>query len=193
MDKEVRLSSSEFKALASETRASIIKLLRERNHTMTEISKKLRLAAPTIKQHLGILECAELIEELDEGRKWKYYSLTRKGKNIFSPETPVNVLIVLAVSVLCIIGLMNSFLIMMETQEFGIGGQVVQSPMFIEEAEKLHSAMETDAGAIVPDSISGTVNRMGFATDAAGQITATVAAIMIFSLLAGYFIAKIRE
>jgi len=193
MNKEIRLSSSEFKALASETRASIIKLLRERNHTMTEISKKLRLAAPTIKQHLGILEGAELIEELDEGRKWKYYSLTRKGKNIFSPETPVNVLIVLSVSVLCIIGLMNSFLIMMETQEFDIGGQVVQSPMFIEEAEKLHSAMENDAGAIVPDSISGSVAGRGSAMEPGGQITAIVAAIMIFSLLAGYFIAKIRE
>jgi len=103
MDREIRLSSSEFKALASDTRANIIKLLKERNHTLTEISKKLKMTAPTIKQHLGILKGADLVQELDEGRKWKYYELTRKGKNIFAAETPVNILIVLSISIVALV------------------------------------------------------------------------------------------
>ena len=111
---EIKLSGPEFKALASETRAGIIKLLRGRNHTLTEMSKKLKLAAPTVKQHLGILEKVDLIEELDEGRKWKYYRLTRKSKNIFLHQTPINVFIVLGVSLFALVGLLYSFISMVE-------------------------------------------------------------------------------
>lgn len=116
MENEIRISSSEFKALASETRTGIIKLLQQRNYTLTEISKKLSLAAPTIKQHLAVLQGAELIQELDEGRKWKYYSLTRKGKNIFSPESSASIMIVLAVSIFALCGMVYSFLSMAGSQ-----------------------------------------------------------------------------
>ncbi|GAG30937.1 unnamed protein product, partial [marine sediment metagenome] len=108
METEIRISRNEFKALASDTRTGIIKLLQKRNHTLTEISKKMKMAAPTIKQHLGILKNAELIQELDEGRKWKYYCLTRKGKGIFSHETPVNILVVLGISVFALVGILYS-------------------------------------------------------------------------------------
>jgi len=103
MDGNILLSKSEFKALASDTRTSIIKLLKQRNHTLTELSKKVHLAAPTVKQHLEVLEKADLIEELDEGRKWKYYHLSKKGKNIFSPEPRSNILIVIGVSIIALV------------------------------------------------------------------------------------------
>ncbi len=109
MDKFIEISSNEFKALSSETRTQMIKLLQERNYTLTELSKKLNMAAPTIKQHLNILQQAGFIEGIDEGRKWKYYTLTRKGKNIFSHETPANVLIVLGVSIIAMVGLLYGF------------------------------------------------------------------------------------
>lgn len=82
---EVRLSSGEFKALSSDTRLHIIRLLRERNHNITELSKKLGLSAPTVKQHLEVLAGSNIVMVIDNNRKWKYYCLTRKGKNLAEP------------------------------------------------------------------------------------------------------------
>ncbi len=124
MDSSIAISNNEFKALASETRTEMIKLLRERNHTLTELSKKLDMAAPTIKQHLDILQQAGLIEGLDEGRKWKYYTLTRKGKNIFATEAPANVLIVLAISAVVMVGLLYGLLLTVGSQA---PGQMLQA------------------------------------------------------------------
>src|SRR3989344_2162555 len=93
---DVTLSQGDFKALSSGTRAKILKLLAERNHTMSEISKKLGLAAPTVKQHLDTLAEAGLIEPVGGDRKWKYYALSRKGKSIIQKNDSTNILIVMA-------------------------------------------------------------------------------------------------
>jgi DNA-binding transcriptional ArsR family regulator len=112
---ELTISSSELKVLSSDTRVKIMKLLSERNHTLTELSKKLGLASPTIKQHLELLQQSNLIEQNDEGRKWKYYSLTRKGKKIIKPEE-TSVIILLATTgigliavVFLFVGLIGSY------------------------------------------------------------------------------------
>lgn len=189
MTAEIRLSSNEFKALASETRAGIIKLLKERNHTLTELSKKLRLAAPTIKQHLGVLEGAELIQEMDEGRKWKYYCLTRKGKNIFSAETPVNVLIVLAVSIFALVGMMYSFLSMLGSQATLFAANALPSgEVFIGAGEKAaEAAPGLDYSAGIAEEQSLWVGQ-AFFPDA--QAIALLLAIVAVALLAGFLIAK---
>ncbi|MDD5147950.1 MAG: winged helix-turn-helix domain-containing protein, partial [Candidatus ainarchaeum sp.] len=106
----ITLSGNEFRALASETRVELIKLLQQRNHTLSELSQKTSLAAPTVKQHLSVLETAGLVELFDEGRKWKYYSLTRKGKKILSKEEPKNILIVLAAGIIGVAATLYSFL-----------------------------------------------------------------------------------
>ncbi|HIH10484.1 MAG TPA: winged helix-turn-helix transcriptional regulator [Candidatus Diapherotrites archaeon] len=95
---EISLSTSEFKALSSESRTRILKLLDERNHTLSELSAKTSMAAPTIKQHAAILMQSGLIELRDEGRKWKYYALTRKGKELLSAQKApsTNILIILS-------------------------------------------------------------------------------------------------
>jgi DNA-binding transcriptional ArsR family regulator len=103
---EITLSTPEFKALSSESRTRILKLLEDRNHTLTELSSKLEMAAPTIKQHLTVLLESGLIEMNDEGRKWKYYSLTRKGKNITSPADQTHFLIVLSFASIALIALL---------------------------------------------------------------------------------------
>ncbi len=105
---EVTLSTNEFRALSSDKRVQIIKLLKERNHTLTEISKKLKLSSPTIKQHLEMLVESDLIELRDEGRKWKYYSLTRKGKNLLEPDT-TNILVLVASSGIALIAVIALF------------------------------------------------------------------------------------
>lgn len=95
---EVSLTTTEFRALSSESRTGILKMLAERNYTLSELSAKTGMAAPTVKQHASILVESGLIELRDEGRKWKYYALTRKGKEILNAGKPqqTNVLIILS-------------------------------------------------------------------------------------------------
>jgi len=211
---EIKLSGPEFKALASETRTGIIKLLRGRNHTLTEMSKKLKLAAPTVKQHIGILEKADLIKELDEGRKWKYYRLTRKSKNIFLHETPINVFIVLGVSLFALVGLLYSFISMVENQAMSFavkGGQMFMAPGVQGIVPAAVESSKTIADGMV--STTGAVERVGsVANDTFGAIgketiTGTVTAntpfsfemiiilfgIVAMAVLAGYLIAKTKN
>lgn len=183
METDIRLSSSEFKALASETRAGIIKLLRERNHTLTELSKKLRLAAPTVKQHLGILQTAEIIQELDEGRKWKYYSLTRKGKNMFSPETPVNIFIVLGITVIALVGTLYSFLSAIESRV------MLYASNALPRGEALIGTAEKEAGDYTVQATEAAANAWQTAFPDM-HVTAFLLAIVGLSLIAGYLIAK---
>ena len=146
MEKQVTLSSNEFKALASETRADIIKLLKQRNHTLSEISKKLDMAAPTIKQHLSVLQGAEIIEVLEEGRKWKYYTLTRKGRSIFSEETPTNILIVLGATVVALAASLYWFLPLLERQAMFMAPEfdsIAKAPPVAEAGGNIVQAMPT--------------------------------------------------
>ncbi|HLC79424.1 MAG TPA: winged helix-turn-helix domain-containing protein [archaeon] len=103
---EISLSRAEFKALSSQTRTKILKMLEQRKYTLSELSTKTGMAAPTVKQHTTILKECGLIELLDEGRKWKYYSLTKKGKELLNTNTNSNILIVLgATGLFALIGI----------------------------------------------------------------------------------------
>ena len=99
MTDTIVLDKDSFKALASDTRIAILKLLQERNHTLSEISHILELAHPTVKEHLTALVKADLVLCRDEGRKWKYYSLTFKGKAVVAPEQKT-IMVLLALSII---------------------------------------------------------------------------------------------
>ncbi len=109
---DIRLDKETFKALASGTRVDILKLLGQRRHMQTEIAAALSLSTPTVKEHLDALEKAGLVERHEEGRKWKYYSLTKKGKGVLNPEE-MKIWIVLALLVFSVAGglwtMMKSF------------------------------------------------------------------------------------
>ncbi len=83
---KIVLDRSAFKALASDTRVSILKELDIRRKTLSELSSQLNLSVATIKEHLLQLVDAKLIKQKDEGRKWKYYDLTEKGRCVLYPE-----------------------------------------------------------------------------------------------------------
>lgn len=80
LDKEV------FKTLASGTRVDILKSLDQRRKTLSELSRQLGMSVSTVKEHLDNLVSVGLIEQMDDGHKWKYYELTKKGKDILHPE-----------------------------------------------------------------------------------------------------------
>ncbi len=197
MDKTVTLSSSQFRALASETRAGIIKLLQQRNHTLSELSKKLSMAAPTIKQHLAVLQGAELVHGIEEGRKWKYYALTRKGRNIFAAESPTNILIVLGVTAVAMAAMLYWFVLM-------LGAQTAMQPMLGNGFAKIAPAAEgTVAGAettAVPAGVETTAapaDAEAAAADAVPmpsvQLIALLTAIVAAALVAGFLLGELKR
>lgn len=100
---QLQLDPRTMKALSSKTRADILKLLGQRRYMQSELASLLNLSVPTVKEHLNELEKAELVEKHEEGRKWKYYSLTKKGKAVLQPSE-TTILLVLGLMILSIIG-----------------------------------------------------------------------------------------
>jgi DNA-binding transcriptional ArsR family regulator len=84
---KIVLDAEAFKALASDTRLHILKALDARPLTVSELSRLLELNKATVFEHLKQLMAADLAKrEDDPARKWVYYRLTWKGKNVLHPE-----------------------------------------------------------------------------------------------------------
>ncbi len=95
MDK-VKIDRKALFTLASETRIEILKKLDERRMTLTELSKELNISKTAVKEHLDKLVEAKLVEKVDEGRKWKYYELTKVGKRILHPESRTKIILLIS-------------------------------------------------------------------------------------------------
>ena len=97
MEEKITLDREAFKSLASDTRISIIKSLDVRRKMLTELSKEMGMSPSTVKEHMDSLRRAGLVDLKDDGHKWKYYELTRNGKNILHPgDTKVWILLSLS-------------------------------------------------------------------------------------------------
>jgi len=83
---EIVLDKRTFEALAMESRIKILKALKERRKTQSELSKELALAPSTVSEHLEKMLEAELVERKKDHHKWIYYELTDKGQHILSPQ-----------------------------------------------------------------------------------------------------------
>ena len=83
---EIVLDKKTFGALAIDTRVNIMKALKERRKTQSELSKELALAQSTISEHLEKMLDAGLIARKQDHHKWIYYELTVKGLQIISPQ-----------------------------------------------------------------------------------------------------------
>jgi DNA-binding transcriptional ArsR family regulator len=74
-----------LKALSTETRQEILKLLKNRPYTASELSKLLNKHVTTIAEHLETLESSGIIKKKDSTNKWVYYTLSDKGEKLFKP------------------------------------------------------------------------------------------------------------
>ena len=111
MDEDkIVLDRKAFGALAVDSRVKILKALKERRKMLTELSGELGLSASSTKEHLDTLVDAGLISRIDDGHKWKYYELTRKGGEIVTPDREIRVWVLLGMSV---VGLASAALLMM--------------------------------------------------------------------------------
>jgi len=99
---KITLDKKTFKTLASDTRIGILKSLGVRRKTLSELAKEYGMSVSTIKEHLDNLAGAELVVQKDEGHKWKYYELTRKGKAVLNPEEK-KIWILLSLSALAVL------------------------------------------------------------------------------------------
>ncbi len=66
----------------SETRLKILRALKERNKTLSELSRELGLSKPSIYRHLIILKSQGLVRRIKNGNKFIYYALTKSGEKL---------------------------------------------------------------------------------------------------------------
>ncbi len=122
---EVRLERNELRVLASDTRVDILKNLKQRNYTVSELSKRLGHSKSTMHEHVNKLSEAGLVEKADNyTNKWVYYRLSRKGKSLFN-DGQRRVVVILA-SVLLVVGLFQ--LSVFFTSFHLLGGQPLLAP-----------------------------------------------------------------
>jgi len=76
------LAPDDFKVLSVGRRRDMLTALSKRRKTLTELSREGGISLPTAKEHLDKLARSGFVEKKDEGRKWKYYELTKKGKKV---------------------------------------------------------------------------------------------------------------
>jgi DNA-binding transcriptional ArsR family regulator len=102
MEDKITLDREAFKTLASKTRVDILKSLGRRRKMLAELSKQFGMSPSTIKEHMDNLSRAGLVVQIDDGHKWKYYELTKKGREIVNP-TGSSIYVILALSLFAVL------------------------------------------------------------------------------------------
>lgn len=91
---KVTLDMNTFKALASETRLDILRVLDGKKLNLKDICNITTLNKATLHEHLSKLHDAGLVKRKErKGHKWVYYKLTWKGESLLHPENTKIVLL----------------------------------------------------------------------------------------------------
>lgn len=140
-----------IKALSSDTRIEMLKLLSERRRMPAEISRALELAPSTVVEHLQKLEEVGLVERKETGNKWVYYEITEKGKNLIKPKIPVQIILSLTLgAVMTFVGASKVFV----KQAFITAEKA--APEMAEETAKL--AAPAAPAEVLPETIAQVIN-----------------------------------
>jgi len=99
----MEITKSTIKALASDTRLEILKILSHRRKIAADLAKMLDLAPSTVNGHLKILEEEGLIKRKETGHKWIYFEITERGKSLVKPRSPMQFVLILSIGVLAMI------------------------------------------------------------------------------------------
>ncbi len=115
----MEITKKTIKALASDTRLEILKMLAGRRKISADIAKQLRLAPSTVNEHMKILEQAGLVKRKDTGHKWIYFEITDSGRNLVQPRSPVQFILILSLGIVMIlVGGIRSILGPVKTRAF---------------------------------------------------------------------------
>lgn len=94
----VALDRDALKLLASDTRLDILKALRTRRMTVSELSSSLALGKSTVFEHVNKLVDGGLVVRHDDPhREWVYYELAQKSRRLFNPVSAKIVLMLSSV------------------------------------------------------------------------------------------------
>ena len=110
MDEDkIILDQKSFEALAVNSRVKLLKSLKQRRKTLSELAEEQKMSVSGVKEHLDRLERVGLIQKMDDGHKWKYYQLTKKGSEIIGPRE-IRVWILLVTAVLALVASMTAMI-----------------------------------------------------------------------------------
>ncbi|MFH1127158.1 MAG: winged helix-turn-helix domain-containing protein [archaeon] len=188
MDDKITLDRKTFKALAADTRISILKELNIRRKTQTELANTLGMSISTIKEHLDNLESVDLVKQIDEGYKWKYYELTKKGKNIISP-TETRIFISLALALLALTLATKNLLAKLATPM--AGGQPMLKAVAESSQDLVRGAAENMAEQ-APQSAIPAAGYTGHMAIPYSDIILVIALAIILGILIGYLLKSRR-
>jgi len=160
VDEKITLDKKSFEALAADSRVSILKSLAERQKTLTELAAQFHLSPSTVKEHMQVLEGAGLVVMKDEGRKWKYYELTWKGKNIVQPRE-LKIWIALGVSTVLLFAALFYFFSYLPSQPQRIGtggatgfGEPAGGGIVMQGSAPLAIGAEEGAPVVAPEAVA---------------------------------------
>ncbi|MCM2465185.1 ArsR/SmtB family transcription factor [Methanoculleus oceani] len=132
---DVTLDRDDIAALSSDARVAILKALDIRPMTMSELADRLGLARSTVHEHLSVLADADLVH-YENARKWRDYTLTKRGRRILHPGRDHRIIIILGASfaamtagLLCVTSYLRGFVVQ--------GGSVVREPLLLYAGEAL--------------------------------------------------------
>ncbi len=140
---EVTVDRKTLKALGADTRINILKNLARKRMTQAELADALGISAPSVKEHMDQLVNVDLIEVNDTGRKWKYYSVTQKGKTIVEPSN-VKVWFLLSISLLALVA---SF-----SQLYGVFSNQIPEELLIREVTTIQPQLNSPPLAAVQEN-----------------------------------------
>ena len=190
--KQVVLDEESFKALSSESRVSILKNLKKRRHTLSELSKNLSLGNSTVKEHCDVLRRAELIEQFDEGRKWKYYALTEKGRQVIAPSLydDLQILITLCATVVITAGVLFFLLGTMGSASMSVGTSSVSEEKMLTYDSLVSGASTESAPTSItrePDYVAPVQDSNVFSVQ---EMMPIIGAVLLVGILIGWISRK---
>ena len=95
----VEVESQVVRALLSPSKIKILSALSSRKKMPAELQKEIGLSAPTIVEHLQKMETVHIVERIETGRKFVYYELTARGKNLLRFRASIKFLVLLFIAI----------------------------------------------------------------------------------------------
>ncbi|MCD6226696.1 MAG: winged helix-turn-helix transcriptional regulator [Candidatus Aenigmarchaeota archaeon] len=93
-----------LKALTSDTRRKIIKILSNGYRTPSDLSRIVNKNKSTVVEHLDKLVDAGLVYKIERpGKKWVFYKLTNKGRRMVSGQPQRIIIILSAITIFALI------------------------------------------------------------------------------------------
>ncbi len=181
-EEKVVLDRKSFEALAVDTRVRILKSLKQRRKTLSEIAQEMKMSVSGVKEHLETLEGADLVKKMDDGHKWKYYELTKKGADLVAPKE-LRVWVVLSIAMIALIISMLSVIPSpsIENQASGVVAPMAYTPS-IQARNGVMAGASDNSSAATTDVGSAPIETAGLQQD--DSIPLLVGGISVLTVLA---------